>query len=75
MHRTKFVLLSAAILAIAGCATAPGPLRPASLESYSERDNADYDADKVTTVTQWAAARGATVVWIHYPTKKSTDGR
>jgi hypothetical protein len=28
----------------------------------------DYDAIKVEAVTQWAKTKGATVIWINYPT-------
>lgn len=38
----------------------------------------DVDYSKIITVNQWALKRGATVVWINYPTTsartKPTDG-
>ena len=51
--------------ALSGCAGAGASMH------RSQRDaNDDFDAGKVATVTQWAQARGATVVWMHYPTKR-----
>jgi ABC-type glycerol-3-phosphate transport system substrate-binding protein len=63
----KSLALSAALViclglsACAGTAGGSGFVRSGSMDS-----NLDYG--KVITVNQWAETRGATVVWINYPT-------
>lgn len=57
-------------LALGACATTGGPTHSASLDEYAQQYNRDYDAEKVAIVSQWAENHGATVIWIHYPTRK-----
>ena len=69
MRHVQLAWVLAAGLVLCGCAS-PGPSR-----HWSQADpNDDFDAVKVATVTQWAQTHGATVVWLHYPTKPRSDG-
>ena len=69
----RLAIYALAGLALGSCATTGSPMRSTAAQMQSERYNADYDAAKVAAVTRWAEVRGATVVWVHYPRKKS-DG-
>jgi len=62
MLKTLFAV--AAALSLGACAISPGPAR-----SKTGIPGVDDDMVKVATVNQWAAEKGATVVWIHMPTK------
>lgn len=62
MLKTLFVV--AVALSLGACAMNPGPSR-----SKTGIPGVDDDMVKVATVNQWAADKGATVVWIHMPTK------
>ena len=66
VQRVATLLICASLGA---CASAGGQRTVAAANP-----NDDYDAGKVATVTQWAQERGATVVWIHYPTKPRSGG-
>jgi hypothetical protein len=66
MQQARWVSVLAAGVVLAGC-SGPGVRHAANVDP-----NDDFDASKVATVTQWAQARGATVVWLHYPTKPRT---
>jgi hypothetical protein len=67
MQHARWSWVLAAGVVLGGCA-APG------IRHGSQSDpNDDFDAGKVATVTQWAQTRGATVVWLHYPTKRRND--
>ena len=66
MQRARWAWVLASVVVLAGCA-GPGIRQGAQVDP-----NDDFDAGKVATVTQWAQARGATVVWLHYPTKRRT---
>jgi hypothetical protein len=57
-------------LALGACASAGGPRHAALVDP----ENDDYDADKVAAVTQWARTKGATEIWINYPTKYRPRG-
>jgi hypothetical protein len=69
MQRARLAAIAsltlAMTLALSACMT-PGTARYAA---YEERNNADYDSGKVDAVTQWSHMKGATVVWVNYPTK------
>lgn len=68
MQHARWVWSLAVIVGLSGCASAGAP------RHWSQADpNDDFDAGKVAAVTQWAQTRGATVVWLHYPTKRRTD--
>jgi hypothetical protein len=62
----------AGVLVLAGVFLA-GCSGPAIRHQAQVDPNDDFDASKVATVTQWAQARGATVVWMHYPIKRRND--
>lgn len=61
-------------LGLAACAGTASNTRLARHQSIHD----DVDYGKVITVNQWALMRGATVVWINYPTTnvhaKPSDG-
>jgi hypothetical protein len=61
-------LVAASALALVACASTGERRHGAGFDPGD-----DYDAVKVATVTQWAQARGAVVVWINYP-RKRRDG-
>jgi hypothetical protein len=56
------LVICLALSACAGTASNSGLVR-----NHSMYDNVDYG--KVVTVNEWALKRGATVVWINYPTR------
>lgn len=64
MRQTRLAAALAMSLVLGACAST-GAVR----HRAQANPNDDFDAGKVATVTQWAERRGATVVWIHYPTK------
>jgi hypothetical protein len=61
--------LSAAFLTVTLGACAGSPARVASEREYTHHYEAQYDAEKVVIVNQWAETHGAHVLWINYPTK------
>jgi hypothetical protein len=65
MQRARLAAIAAMMLALSACMT-PGTPR---YTEYEERKNADYDSGKVNAVTSWSHMKGATVVWVNYPTK------
>jgi len=67
MQHARWVWSLAVIVVLSGC-TAGAPRHRSQTDP-----NDDFDAGKVAAVTQWAQTRGATVVWLHYPTKPRTD--
>jgi hypothetical protein len=69
MQQARRVAALLICASLGACASAGGQRTVAQANP-----NDDYDAGKVATVTQWAQAHGATVVWIHYPTKARTAG-
>jgi len=62
MQATRFATTGVLTLALCACA-GTGGARPTAQQLPD-----DYDAIKVTAVTQWAKTKGATVIWINYPT-------
>jgi len=60
----KTLCVVAVALSLGACAISPGPGR-----SKTGIPGVDDDMVKVASVNQWAAEKGATVVWIHMPTK------
>jgi hypothetical protein len=71
MWRMQAAWLAAGVLFLGGCAGTGGT------RGGEHRDpNGEVDASKIETVSQWAQARGATIIWVHYPRKpRSSDGR
>lgn len=71
MQAGQFARIAGLTSALCACASTGGP-------RYSEQPATDsnvYDATKVAVVTEWAKTKGATVIWINYPTKpKPRDG-
>ena len=59
--RTAFALaLAAAVGALSGCATTPGP-------TGALADDTDYE--KIALVNQWASRNNVEVRWVNYPRK------
>ena len=54
------LLVAAAVLLLAGCATIKDT-------SSGYRDDTDYE--KVYLVEKWARRSGVDVIWVNYPTK------
>ena len=66
MQKALFVMAAALSLgACAGISTTPS-------NSKTATPGVDTDTIKVATVNQWAQDKGATVVWIHYPTRSKS---
>jgi hypothetical protein len=61
MQAIRLIAIGGLSLGLCACA-GTGGARPTS------QLPADYDATKVAVVTQWAKTKGATVIWINYPT-------
>ena len=61
MQTARFATIG--VLASVLCACAGTGPRPTAQQLPD-----DYDAVKVTAVTQWAKTKGANVIWINYPT-------
>jgi hypothetical protein len=61
MQAARFVTIGMLTSALCACAGTGGARPTAQLPD-------DYDATKVAVVTQWAKTKGATVIWINYPT-------
>lgn len=63
-------------LSLGLCACAATPQRAGLAHQRSMDDS--LDVVKVVSVNQWASTRGATVIWLNYPTRnvhaKPTDG-
>lgn len=61
-------------MVLSACAATPHKTGLAHRQSM----DASLDVVKVVSVNQWASARGATVVWLNYPTRnthaKPSDG-
>lgn len=71
----KLLPILAASLACAGLsACAANPQRVARERSQMQSSDVDWGA--VIAVNQWAERRGATLRWIHYPTRRpdKSDG-
>lgn len=74
----KMLAIGAALMGCLALSACAGTANKASLvrSEHSMYDNVDYG--KIVTVNQWALKRGATVVWINYPTVnahgKPSDG-
>ncbi|MGA9343104.1 MAG: hypothetical protein WBV61_12335 [Rhodanobacteraceae bacterium] len=50
------------VLALSACATGTSNLRGGPQDQ-------ELDSGKIAAVNQWAEIKGATVLWIHYPTR------
>jgi len=70
MRAQRLAVVAMMSLALCACASAGSPRHAALVDP----ENDDYDADKVTAVTQWAHTHGATEIWINYPTKYRPRG-
>jgi len=70
MRRAAIVAVGCALVlsACAGINTGPSM-------SKTGTPGVDTDMVKMATVNQWALDKGATVVWIHYPTKSREPDR
>ena len=62
MQAARFAMIGVLTSALCACAGSGGA-RP-----MAQQLPKDYDAIKVAAVTQWAKTKGATVIWINYPT-------
>jgi hypothetical protein len=71
----KSLAAGLAILTCLGLSACAGTSGPNGIARQSTIDSA-VDVGKVVAVNQWALRRGATVVWINYPTvaDRETDG-
>jgi DhnA family fructose-bisphosphate aldolase class Ia len=61
MRAARWGAVVAASLAVSACAGTAG--RQALLPSQ------DLDTDKIELVNRWAHDRGATIIWVNYPTR------
>jgi hypothetical protein len=69
MQATRMAINGVLASGLCACAGAGG-VRPTAQQLPD-----DYDAVKVAAVTQWAKTKGATVIWINYPTvPRAHDG-
>ncbi len=60
MGSARLCLAAVSCLSIAACAGAP---------QHRLLPSENIDTQKVVTVNQWAEARGAQLIWVHYPTR------
>ena len=65
----KAVFVALGVLALSACAGVPSTTG----RSKTATPGVDTDVVKVVSVERWAGDKGATVVWIHYPTKSRDD--
>lgn len=72
MSRTRVVVAAWLASMLGACATTGGP-PPSSSPEYIQHYYGEYDVSKVSVVNRWAEQHGATVIWIHYPTKHATS--
>ena len=70
MSRTRAFSAAFLTLTLGACAASPAHL--AASREYTQRYEAEYDAEKVLIVNQWAETHGAKVMWINYPSKPRT---
>lgn len=72
----KSLAISAAVVICLGISACAGTAGRQGVTRNEPLSKVDYG--KVLTVNQWAVKRGATVVWINYPTRlansKPNDG-
>ncbi|MGA9422847.1 MAG: hypothetical protein WBW61_10830 [Rhodanobacteraceae bacterium] len=68
MNRSVLTTSVAVALLLAGCAAGTSTLRGGPQDQ-------ELDVSKIVAVNQWARAKGATVLWIHYPTRPKEDGK
>lgn len=64
LFSTALVAIS---LALCACATGTSNLRGGPHDQV-------LDVGKIVAVNQWAQTKGATVLWIHYPTRPRQPG-
>lgn len=70
MQARQYVVAALMSLALGACASTGSP----RYSVQSDPENDDYDSAKVASVNQWARTKGATEIWINYPTKYRPRG-